>query len=146
VRSCLGRRAVAVALQQPLAVRILNVTVLVASIDKTRIPVSCVEQGRWSVRSPFFEPARHTAYPELRRRKAERLCADPLSLGVAQNVVWDAVQEKADRRDVYSMTGAQAGGHRFDPGTLHSSNTTEPRSQTGFAAPELLAILSARIR
>jgi hypothetical protein len=88
--------------------RILNVTVLVASIDKTRIPVSCVEQGRWSVRSPFFEPARHTAYPELRRRKAERLCADPLSLGVAQNVVWDAVQEKAARRDVYSMTSAQA--------------------------------------
>jgi hypothetical protein len=63
--------------------RILNVTVLVAATSETRIPVSCVEEGRWSARSTFFDAAKHTAYPELRRRKAERLSADPLALGLA---------------------------------------------------------------
>src|ERR671937_2837604 len=40
--------------------RILNVTVLVAPKRETRIPVSCVEQGRWHARSASFEPAPHT--------------------------------------------------------------------------------------
>jgi hypothetical protein len=88
--------------------RILNVTVLIAAASETRIPVSCVEQGRWSARSAFFGAARHTAYPELRRRKAERLSADPLSLGVAQAEVWEALAEKATRHGVRSATGAQA--------------------------------------
>src|SRR5262249_24781848 len=48
--------------------RILNVTVLVASESTTVIPVSCVEEGRWSARSAFFSSARHAANPELRRR------------------------------------------------------------------------------
>jgi hypothetical protein len=48
--------------------RILNVTVLLPGVSETRIPVSCVEEGRWSARSAAFTAARHTAYPELRRR------------------------------------------------------------------------------
>src|SRR3954449_8027516 len=52
--------------------RILNVTVLVPAQTDIRIPVSCVEEGRWSARSENFAAARHAAYPELRRRKAER--------------------------------------------------------------------------
>ena len=88
--------------------RILNVTVLVAAQSETRIPVSCVEEGRWQARSAAFAPARHSAYPELRRRKAERLSADPLALGVAQSAVWDEVRAKSSRLDVDSPTGAQA--------------------------------------
>ena len=64
--------------------RILNVTVLVAAQSETRIPVSCVEEGRWHARSAAFGAARHAAYPELRRRKAERLSAAPLERGAAQ--------------------------------------------------------------
>ncbi len=88
--------------------RILNVTVLVAAGSETRIPVSCVEQGRWSARSASFAAAKHAAYPELRRRKAERLAADPLVLGLAQSEVWAAVREKSARNQVHSPTGAQA--------------------------------------
>ncbi len=88
--------------------RILNVTVLVAARSETRIPVSCVEEGRWHARSAFFGSARHAAYPELRRRKAERLSAAPLERGVAQSEVWDALSEKAGRHDIRSATGAQA--------------------------------------
>jgi len=72
------------------------------------IPVSCVEQGRWRYRSDAFAAAPHAAYPELRRRKAERLQAAPLEPGAAQHVVWDLVDEKAERHGVHSPTRAQA--------------------------------------
>jgi hypothetical protein len=88
--------------------RILNVSVLVPARGETRIPVSCVEAGRWHARSATFAAAPHTAYPELRRRKAERLSAEPLALGVAQADVWQAVAAKAGRHGVHSPTSAQA--------------------------------------
>jgi hypothetical protein len=88
--------------------RILNVTVLAGARGETRIPVSCVEEGRWHARSAAFATAPHTAYPELRRRKAERLSAAPLERGVAQSAVWEAVAEKAGRHGVHSPTRAQA--------------------------------------
>jgi hypothetical protein len=92
--------------------RILNVTVLVAARSEARIPVSCVEEGRWHARSAAFAAAPHAAYPELRRRKAERLSAAPLQRGVAQAAVWDEVRAKAERLDVTSPTGAQADIYR----------------------------------
>lgn len=88
--------------------RILNVTVLVAARSETRIPVSCVEEGRWHARSSSFSAAQHAAYPELRLRKAERLSASPLDPGAAQGEVWQALSEKAGRMGVHSPTGAQA--------------------------------------
>src|SRR6186713_1084959 len=55
--------------------RILNVTVLVGAKSTLAIPVSCVEEGRWSRRSANFASAPHAAHPELRRRKAVNLSA-----------------------------------------------------------------------
>ena len=72
------------------------------------IPVSCVEEGRWSARTAFFSSARHAAYPELRRRKAEQLSAEPFQRGAAQSVVWDEVRGKSERHEVSSLTGAQS--------------------------------------
>ena len=88
--------------------RILNVTVLVAARSETRIPVSCVEEGRWSQRSASFAAARHHAYPALRRRKAETLAAEPMALGAAQAAVWEEVSAKSARLGVHSPTRAQA--------------------------------------
>jgi len=88
--------------------RILNVSVLVAAGSKTVIPVSCVEEGRWSARSAFFSSARHAAYPELRRRKAEQLSAEPMARGAAQSAVWEEVRSKSARLHASSPTGAQA--------------------------------------
>ncbi|HXV56854.1 MAG TPA: DUF6569 family protein [Gaiellaceae bacterium] len=88
--------------------RILNVTVLVPARGTVRIPVSCVEQGRWSRGGGAFTAAGHAAYPELRRRKAERLAAAPLRPGAAQDEVWSAVAEKSIRLGAFSPTGAQA--------------------------------------
>lgn len=88
--------------------RILNVSVLVDVQSTVRIPVSCVEEGRWSARSASFVSAPHTAHPELRRRKAERLRGAPMALGSAQGEVWDEVRGKLDRLGSPSATGAQA--------------------------------------
>ena len=88
--------------------RILNVTVLAAPRSETRIPVSCVEQGRWHARSASFDLAPHAAYPDLRRRKAEQLSAEPLARGLAQSAVWEEVAAKASRHHVHSPTGAAA--------------------------------------
>ena len=88
--------------------RILNVTVLIAARSTTSIPVSCVEEGRWSLRSASFASAPHAAHPELRRRKAHRLAAEPLARGAAQSEVWDEVRAKSARMGVHSPTGAQA--------------------------------------
>src|SRR5712691_7487039 len=95
--------------------RILNVTVLVPAASETKIPVSCVEEGRWSTRSAHFVPSAHTAYPELRRRKAVQLSAAPLEPGLAQHAVWDEVAAKADRLGVHSPTRAQADIYRERP-------------------------------
>src|ERR1043165_2300837 len=55
--------------------RLLNVPVLVPARSETKIPVSCVEEGRWNARGAQFSPSDQTAYPELRRRKAVQLMA-----------------------------------------------------------------------
>ena len=89
--------------------RILDVAVLVEAGATVLIPVSCVEHGRWGGPTRSFEPSPRTGHPELRRRKAERLASAPDGMhGAAQSEVWAAVEEKAERLDVRSSTGAQA--------------------------------------
>lgn len=100
--------------------RILNVTVLVEARSTLAIPVSCVEQGRWSRRSHLFGSAPHASHPELRRRKAERLASAPLARGLAQVEVWDAVEEKAARMHVDSPTAANADTFRSHAGAVRA--------------------------
>src|SRR4029453_15158359 len=86
--------------------RILNVSVLVGAGAKLPIPVSCVEQGRWSRQSDTFGSARHISHSPLRRRKSQSLAAQPLARGLAQADVWAEVQEKQVRMGVRSSTSA----------------------------------------
>jgi hypothetical protein len=88
--------------------RILNVSVLCAAKARLTMPVSCVEEGRWRDVSASFAVAPHNAHPELRRRKAEALAAQPLARGLAQGEVWDTVRDKAARMGVHSPTMANA--------------------------------------
>jgi hypothetical protein len=113
--------------------RILNVTVLVAAESETRIPVSCVEQGRWHAQSRNFAAAPHAAYPELRRLKAEQLSAEPLARGIAQAAVWDDLSAKSSRHGVASPTGAVADIYRGREDDLAKLRSAFPlvRGQTG---------------
>ena len=51
--------------------RILNLSILVPGKTSLEIPVSCVEQGRWSWRSGGFSGADRVIYSKLRRSNAE---------------------------------------------------------------------------
>lgn len=90
--------------------RILNVSVLLASGSRTRIPVSCVERGRWSWRDRRFSAAGHVVSPELRRHKAASLRRDALSPRAAQMAVWQTVDRQLAHRRVDSATAANADG------------------------------------
>jgi hypothetical protein len=88
--------------------RILNVTVLVGAGKTLPIPVSCVEQGRWSASSQAFGAAMHISHAHLRRRKAETLAAQPLARGLAQSEVWSEIEEKQARMEVDSSSAANS--------------------------------------
>jgi hypothetical protein len=91
--------------------RTFDVSVLVPPLSTVRVPVSCVEEGRWDHRrnAEAFAPAPQAAHPELRRLKnarvRERLAAggEPRAL---QHEVWREVAAKSARHGVDSETGA----------------------------------------
>jgi hypothetical protein len=91
--------------------RIINTTILIAANSTTTIPVSCVEQGRWSYRSEKFSSEKRVMSPMMRSHKAEQVhnskkfnntyCAD-------QGAIWSEIDEKARRMKAMSATGAMA--------------------------------------
>jgi len=80
--------------------RVLNVTILLAPESETVIPVSCVEQGRWSYRSRHFGSGSRAMSAYLRKKKAETVTRN-LRRGQHfrsdQGVVWDEIEAKYAR-------------------------------------------------
>ncbi len=88
--------------------RMVNVTIVVAPHSSLVIPVSCVEQGRWSHQSRHFD-AGEFAYPSLRRDKFQRVTANlrqNIGHQADQGMVWEEIASKAARMGVQSETGA----------------------------------------
>ena len=91
--------------------RIVNLTILVAAKQTLKVPVSCVEAGRWSSRSREFEAAGRTHFASGRAQKLEAVsCAmrERGSREADQGQVWDAIEEKAQRLGAESPTQAAA--------------------------------------
>ncbi|MEZ5503367.1 MAG: DUF6569 family protein [Halioglobus sp.] len=91
--------------------RILNLTLLVPAKTKLEIPVSCVEQGRWSHLSPEFAAAERTFFSKGRARKAKSVSANLRESGrrnANQGEVWNDISEKMDSMNVGSRTHAIA--------------------------------------
>jgi hypothetical protein len=91
--------------------RTLDVPVLVPARSTTRIPVSCVEHGRWdgTRHEESFAPSPAAAYPSLRARKNSHVRAAMAAgreMRADQGAVWDEVAAKAERHDASSDTGA----------------------------------------
>ncbi|WJW74311.1 hypothetical protein QVG61_07210 [Thiohalobacter sp. IOR34] len=90
--------------------RVLNLSVL-APPGKTRLPVTCVEAGRWAWRERQFRPAGRTQFAEARADKLAQVCASRSHGGgfhADQYAVWEGISEKARRLDVDSPTEAMA--------------------------------------
>jgi hypothetical protein len=91
--------------------RTFDVSVLVGASSSLRVPVSCVEAGRWdgSRHEEAFAPAPQTANPRLRRMKsthARESVAAGREARAVQGEVWREVADTAGRHGVNSRTGA----------------------------------------
>ena len=88
--------------------RILNTSILLAARAKTKIPVSCVEQGRWRHTSGQFGSGSYSP-GSLRRRKSVDVTRSLRERGEArsdQAAVWKSVQQSLSLASTTSLTGA----------------------------------------
>jgi len=87
--------------------RVLNTSVLLAPNSKTTLPVSCVEQGRWSEASSDFRETDYIAPQKMRAKKAKAV-KDNLEtrneMQAEQGQVWDDVEDYAACFSIKSPT------------------------------------------
>lgn len=101
--------------------RILNISLLVPPKTKLEIPVSCVEQGRWSRRSHEFASTERTFFSRGRARKAERVSENLRERSVAESnqaEVWDDISYKMASMSVDSRTQAMADAYETFAGSV----------------------------
>jgi len=91
--------------------RILNTSILIAAKSKAKIPVSCVEQGRWGYKSKFFGSSGSHSPSKLRyAMKASVTQSLKAKQGRRsdQSKVWDEVATLQAAHCVNSATGAMS--------------------------------------
>jgi hypothetical protein len=91
--------------------RIVNTTILIQGKSNTVIPVSCVEQGRWSYESPSFHSKERLMSAQLRGLMAEqvhRSIRTSDSFRSDQSEIWDEISSKAARMEAESPTMAMS--------------------------------------
>jgi hypothetical protein len=94
--------------------RTTNRSLLLPPKSETKIPVSCMEQGRWHFASQQFMPTFANCPPVVRRQarevEAERVregaAAAADTLAMAQGQVWNAIADHAQALGAHSETGA----------------------------------------
>lgn len=91
--------------------RILNTSVLVPAQARLKLPVSCVEQGRWHRKSAFFQCSK-TISPYLLRKglksSVSRSLKEKLGHRSDQSEVWREVRKQQEALGVSSGTSALA--------------------------------------
>jgi hypothetical protein len=88
--------------------RILNTGVLVPAKSTLRIPVSCVEQGRWRYTTKNFRPG-NTASHRTRSAKSRRVHSSLRRTGdydADQGAVWEEVSQSLHAARASSSTGS----------------------------------------
>ena len=102
--------------------RVLNLSVLAPAMATITIPVSCVEQGRWSYNSDKFCAADRAQFSEGRARKAQmvsRSLNENRSARSDQSEIWRDVSRRSASFGVRSESGAmsdifEAQKHKID--------------------------------
>ena len=91
--------------------RILNLTILIPALQTVIIPVSCVEQGRWSRRSRGFRSSKSALYYRARAAKTSQVSASMAMMGErssSQGGLWQSISSmfKASQTDskTYAMS------------------------------------------
>jgi hypothetical protein len=91
--------------------RILNTSLLVAAHSKLKIPVSCVEQGRWRYKSKFFGSSGSHS-PSKLRYALKKSVSDSVVMGGGyrsnQGKVWQEVSDVHLALGTRSSTGAMS--------------------------------------
>ncbi len=91
--------------------RVLNASVLVAARSRTKIPVSCVEQGRWRYRSRHFGHGGSHSSSKLRhilKKSVTRSALEGQGHGSDQGEVWREVGRQMAALGSSSATMAMA--------------------------------------
>ena len=91
--------------------RILNLTILVAARTEMKVPVSCVEAGRWAARSAKFKSSPRVYYSDGRAAKVSHVSASMSESGQRrsnQMAVWNDISAKMDRLQSLSPTSAMS--------------------------------------
>jgi len=91
--------------------RIVNSSFFIAGKTEVVIPVSCVEQRRWTYRSESFASGKRMMHASLRRAHQEDINYS-LKTGRGyrsdQGRIWNDIADKMERMEVYSPTAAMA--------------------------------------
>ena len=91
--------------------RIVNTTILIPAKKTVVIPVSCVEEGRWSYDTERFHSEERIMAPTMRAMKAQQVNYSVRLSGEYrsdQGVIWNEISEKASRRKAESDSMAMA--------------------------------------
>ena len=90
--------------------RVLNLSILAPASKTITIPVSCVEAGRWSRRTPEFQSSGRSMYARGRAAKVAQVSMSMRSghSRSDQSEVWRDISEKAERMSVASETQAMS--------------------------------------
>lgn len=124
--------------------RVINLSILVGGGMRITIPVSCVEQGRWSYRRSStrheFGSARRSLFAKARAKKMGRVSDALRSTGsrhADQGEVWADVAAKVEFCRVDSPTGAMADAYESSRDALEGYTCAfraEPRQRGAVAA------------
>ncbi|MCE5280364.1 MAG: DUF6569 family protein [Planctomycetaceae bacterium] len=118
--------------------RIMNTSVLLKGESKTKIPVSCVEQGRWYHESAKFQSGNYSP-SRLRARKSRDVTASLRESGQArsdQGAVWQEVRENVMAFQAASPTMAMSDvvKQRRESFDLYVQALTYPEGACGVVA------------
>jgi hypothetical protein len=89
--------------------RIVNASFLIPPESVTKIPVSCVEQGRWRYRGREFSSSRHFSPHSIRRENVlfhKTTLKEKRGYASDQGKVWDHVAQMSHKMEAPTMTGA----------------------------------------
>jgi hypothetical protein len=117
--------------------RIVNATFLVAGQVSIKIPVSCVEAGRWNYRGKEFQSEKRMSSPQLRTKVHQDVnfaIREGRGFRADQGGVWDEIGAKSARMSVHSPTAAMSDIYESYDEKLrqYTQNFAVSQNQKGF--------------